>query len=86
MPVPDRKASVAALSERTELILAGGLTAENVADAIGALRPDVVDVSSGVERSPGVKDALMMEAFAEGVRSASIDGENPALPISLEPE
>jgi phosphoribosylanthranilate isomerase len=78
--------SVAALSERTELILAGGLSAENVAEAIAAMRPDVVDVSSGVERSPGVKDALMMEAFAEAVRSASIVGENPALPTSLESE
>jgi phosphoribosylanthranilate isomerase len=78
--------SVAALGERTEVILAGGLNAENVAEAIGALRPDVVDVSSGVERSPGVKDALMMEAFAEAVRSASIVGENPALPTSLESE
>lgn len=70
--------SVAALSERTELILAGGLNAENVAAAIRALHPDVVDVSSGVETSPGVKDARRMEAFAEAVRSASIVGENPA--------
>lgn len=75
--------SVAALSEQTELILAGGLTPENVATAIRAMRPEVVDVSSGVERSPGVKDPLRMEAFAEGVRSASIVGEKPALPTSL---
>ena len=79
-------ASVADLSERTELILAGGLTPENVATAIGAMRPDVVDVSSGVESSPGVKDPQRMEAFAEAVRSASIVGENPALPTSLESE
>ena len=76
-------ASVAALSERTELILAGGLTPENVATAIRAMRPGVVDVSSGVESSPGVKDPFRMEAFAEAVRSASIVGEKPALPTSL---
>jgi phosphoribosylanthranilate isomerase len=75
--------SVAALTERTEVILAGGLTAENVAEAISSLRPYVVDVSSSVERSPGVKDPLRMEAFAEAVRSASIVGENPRSSTSL---
>lgn len=75
-------ASVAALNEQTELILAGGLTPENVATAIRAMRPQVVDVSSGVESSPGVKDPLRMEAFAEAVRSASIVGEKPPLPTS----
>jgi phosphoribosylanthranilate isomerase len=76
-------ASVAALSGQAELILAGGLNPENVAKAIGALRPHFVDVSSGVESSPGIKDPRRMEAFAEAVRSASIVGEKPALPTSL---
>jgi phosphoribosylanthranilate isomerase len=52
---------------RTEapLVLAGGLRPDNVAAAIAALRPDVVDVSSGVETAPGIKDHNRMRAFAE---------------------
>ena len=52
------------------LILAGGLTPENVGDAIGAVRPYAVDVSSGVERSRGIKDERLIAAFCESVRSA----------------
>jgi phosphoribosylanthranilate isomerase len=44
-------------------ILSGGLTAENVADGIAAVRPFAVDVASGVEASPGVKDHAKLEAF-----------------------
>jgi phosphoribosylanthranilate isomerase len=52
------------------LILAGGLTFENVERAVRAVRPYAVDVSSGVERERGVKDAGMIAAFCEAVRRA----------------
>jgi phosphoribosylanthranilate isomerase len=51
------------------LILAGGLTPENVAGAIGQVRPYAVDVCGGVEVSPGVKDEAKMEQFIRSVRS-----------------
>lgn len=53
------------------VILAGGLTAVNVAAAIAAARPFAVDVCSGVERSPGIKDVALMQAFVEKVRQTS---------------
>lgn len=50
--------------------LAGGLTPENVGQAISLLHPDIVDVSSGVERAPGLKDPVLIRRFLEAVRSA----------------
>lgn len=52
------------------LVLAGGLTAENVADAIQAVRPLAVDTSSGVETSPSKKDASLIERFVSEARAA----------------
>lgn len=52
------------------LVIAGGLTSANVGEAIRAVRPYAVDVSSGVESEPGVKDRAMIEAFCAAVRAA----------------
>jgi len=52
------------------VVLAGGLNAGNVAEAINTLRPWAVDVSGGVESSPGVKDGNRIEQFIAAVRTA----------------
>lgn len=54
-------------SFRQPLILAGGLHADNVADAICTTRPYAVDVSSGVEREPGIKDSRRLQSFMRAV-------------------
>lgn len=51
-------------------VLAGGLTPQNVGDAIRQLRPCAVDVSSGIERAPGEKCEQLMEAFVQAVHVA----------------
>jgi phosphoribosylanthranilate isomerase len=60
----------ARVARRARLVLAGGLTPENVGAAILAVRPAMVDVSSGVESAPGVKDERRIRAFVAAVREA----------------
>ncbi|MBS0614281.1 MAG: N-(5'-phosphoribosyl)anthranilate isomerase, partial [Proteobacteria bacterium] len=59
------------LARQTQLILAGGLSADNVELAISTVRPFGVDVSTGVEEAPGVKSPQKIAEFVERVRAVA---------------
>jgi len=62
-------------ARQARTILAGGLNPANVAQAVARVRPFGIDVSSGVEERPGIKDRVLMREFARAARGALEDGK-----------
>ena len=60
-------------NQRQKIILAGGLTPDNIAEAIKQVRPYAVDLSSGVESAPGIKDSELMVRLMSEVKRADMD-------------
>lgn len=68
-----------ALARRRRVLLAGGLGPDNVAEAIKRVRPFGIDVSSGVEQSPGIKDRRLLAALFEAIRRGENGPDGAAL-------
>jgi phosphoribosylanthranilate isomerase len=77
----DRRILLERLSDEIPLILSGGLTAENVGEAIAEIAPFAVDVASGTEAEPGVKDPEKLRAFSEAVAATAPPEPEPAEPV-----
>lgn len=73
---------LAARRSKVPLILSGGLTAENVGDAIAAARPYAVDTASGTEAAPGHKDPARLRAFFDAVRDREPAGSSSETPVA----
>ena len=65
----------AGLAKKQPLILAGGLGIENIAEAIAAVAPQAVDINSGIEQAPGLKDHDRMRRIVAMIRQAGLPGQ-----------
>jgi phosphoribosylanthranilate isomerase len=63
--------AAAAVARTRPIVLAGGLTAENVGEAVAQVRPAAIDISSGVEAAPGLKDHMRMRALFAAVAAGA---------------